>query len=142
MDIILFGHERNSLLGIWPSSSHTFYFHSAKYLFSIHEFSCKQLNAILPVLLVEKNFEQMKSRPSTRSEVILGKITRHSRIRKGKRVGMLLLGGFALSVWRRSDGTVRLNLADFHELFSRIFPRSCRDLYVFLAQISRFFTSV
>ncbi len=84
----------------------------------------------------------MTSRPLARSEVTLGKVTRHSRIRKKERVGMFLLGGFALSVWRRSDGTVHLNLADFHELSSRIFPRSCRDLYVFLAQISRFFTSV
>ncbi len=55
MDIILFGHEKNSLLGIWPSSSHTFYFHSAKYLSSIHEFSCKQLNAILPKQNNKKN---------------------------------------------------------------------------------------
>jgi hypothetical protein len=71
------------------------------------------------------------------SEAIIGKITRHSRIRK-ERVGMFVLGGFALSVWRRSVGTVRLNLADFLKLSTRIFPRSCRDLYVYLAQISRF----
>ncbi len=45
------------------------------------------------------------------------------------------MGGFALSVLRRSDGTRRLILWIFPNFFPVFFPFTRRDLYEYLAQI-------
>ncbi len=118
--------QKVRLLGIWPSSLCEYLFPLGQIPITYLRIYTKQLNAVLPVLRFSFWISSGYHRAVLQSERWSVGMLRGIHALKRKGVGLFILGGFAISVRRRSDGTGR----PFLRIFRVPFPYS---LYVRVA---------